>query len=366
MDTRIRSITLGSLLVALLSAAASAVTPLMLVPLEPGCHDVGEVVRVNVRIGAGPDVVAGGQFLVVYNPACLQFINVEPGRSCDPASPFVMEIFQVSDVNAGTIFFAVGIATTGRGTRGPATMACLEFVQRSGCSPCTLCFASHNPQNTLLSGPSGQNIPYVASCATGIRATTTVQSTCPANVETQVPCDDATVQVNWSPPQIVDSCQGMLALTCTAIHDGGADIDHLTTSGGAFPIGTSTFQCAAVDGCGQGVECHWTVLVHAAFDADCDDGVLCTRDSCDPNRPGAGPDGCSHEHTVILYGDLRPPGGVELNDVLCILNAFGNPGSCPGADLYPCGGSGVVDLGDLFAVLDAFSGDYACPHPCPP
>lgn len=71
-----------------------------------------------------------------------------------------------------------------------------------------------------------------------------------------------------------------------------------------------------------------------------------------------------------LYGDLAPlgpPSGncyVDVSDILCSLDGFGDPSTCPGSDISPCGGNGFSDVGDVLAVLDAFSGVFACPHPC--
>jgi hypothetical protein len=78
------------------------------------------------------------------------------------------------------------------------------------------------------------------------------------------------------------------------------------------------------------------------------------------------------ECTCQLYGDVHPLGSpagncsVNLDDVLCLIDGFGNPLVCPGADIHPCGGNNVIDLDDVLAVLSAFGGAYACPHPCPP
>jgi len=71
-----------------------------------------------------------------------------------------------------------------------------------------------------------------------------------------------------------------------------------------------------------------------------------------------------------LYGDVFPLEGdcvIDLDDILCVLDDFGNPNNCAGdADVAPCGGNNIIDLDDILNVLDAFRANYACAHPCPP
>jgi hypothetical protein len=57
---------------------------------------------------------------------------------------------------------------------------------------------------------------------------------------------------------------------------------------------------------------------------------------------------------------------VDVADILCALDGFGDMSLCPQADIANCLSNGVLDVGDVLAVLDAFAGTYLCPHPCPP
>jgi len=112
------------------------------------------------------------------------------------------------------------------------------------------------------------------------------------------------------------------------------------------------------------------------FGQDCNrNGVIDAVDigsgtSTDGNGDGV-PDECEGCE-CRLYGDVVPqsaPVGncvVDLDDLLCVLDGFADPATCPGADLSPCGGDARVDLDDILAELDAFTGVYHCPHPCPP
>jgi hypothetical protein len=70
-----------------------------------------------------------------------------------------------------------------------------------------------------------------------------------------------------------------------------------------------------------------------------------------------------------LYGDVNVSGAVDLDDVLCALDAFaGNAVNCPilSSDIAPCAGDQLVDLLDIVAVLDAFAGIDPCCDGGPP
>jgi hypothetical protein len=74
-----------------------------------------------------------------------------------------------------------------------------------------------------------------------------------------------------------------------------------------------------------------------------------------------------------LYGDVFPFNAapiigdcaVDVGDVICVADGFGDSALCPFADIAPCGGDGTTDVGDVLAVVDAFGGNFACPDPCP-
>lgn len=67
-----------------------------------------------------------------------------------------------------------------------------------------------------------------------------------------------------------------------------------------------------------------------------------------------------------VHGDVHPVGPptgnclVTLDDILCVLNGFSQPLTCPGADLVPCGGNGLINLDDILSVLAAFGGAHLC------
>jgi hypothetical protein len=96
---------------------------------------------------------------------------------------------------------------------------------------------------------------------------------------------------------------------------------------------------------------------HGADDDDGKHGMVLSITFAIPTTGGPGP----------VYGDVAPPGGdgiINIDDILCVLNGFGNASLCPGADLAPCGGNGIVNLDDILAELGAFAGNPLCGTPC--
>ncbi len=115
---------------------------------------------------------------------------------------------------------------------------------------------------------------------------------------------------------------------------------------------------------GSAGDCNTNNVLDGCEAFACDDGSLCTDDSCSFVTCEFVDNGL-----VILYGDLVPfpgDGTVDVGDILCALNGFGDSESCQQGDVAPCGGDGIIDIGDVLAVLGAFAGEYACPHPCAP
>lgn len=103
-----------------------------------------------------------------------------------------------------------------------------------------------------------------------------------------------------------------------------------------------------------------------AVDQICRDGDVCTFDKCDDTI-------CANR--TVRLSDVNGSGacgGViapDLDDILCVLNGFGNFAACGNGDLAPttgsnaCTGNGVIDLDDILAVLAAFTGANPCGCP---
>ncbi len=67
--------------------------------------------------------------------------------------------------------------------------------------------------------------------------------------------------------------------------------------------------------------------------------------------------------TPNVYGDLDQNGTINLFDLFCVVDGFGDvfdDCSFADVDIQPCGGNGTLNLQDLFALLDAFSDNLAC------
>lgn len=85
----------------------------------------------------------------------------------------------------------------------------------------------------------------------------------------------------------------------------------------------------------------------------------------DSNTLGFVADGVEVRVGTEVFGDVDASGRVDLFDILCVLDGFGNKfDACTleAVDLMPCDiGNGIVDLRDILAVIDAFEG---LPAPC--
>ncbi|MBI4719353.1 MAG: hypothetical protein HY763_16280 [Planctomycetes bacterium] len=126
--------------------------------VEHGCFDF---VDATVTLGAGAVPIVGAQFTVHYDPSVLDFVDISPGRECDLASPFTLQVYVDVDEQAGRVFYAVGVNrfVGNPGAVGPATLACLRFIQ-TGTADTQLCITNEpNPMETLLSDESGFPVP---------------------------------------------------------------------------------------------------------------------------------------------------------------------------------------------------------------
>lgn len=226
---------------------------------DPNCFMDGELVQVAVGIGAGSEIVFGGQFLMGYAADCLDFVSV---GLCE-GSPFDYVIeYEVVD---NTIWYAV---TTDPGapvgTPGPADIVCIDFLFNGDCAGCdpTVWFMSENPRNTILTNNTGNPVPTIENACKGVRERGVIDLVVPAGEAVNADCGLPSAVVNWDAPSASDTCDGDLAITCIAEHDGGLPIQHLLdNNGGEFPQGVSFFRCEAGNSCGDTVAAVWTVDV---------------------------------------------------------------------------------------------------------
>lgn len=217
------------------------------------CFDEGEKVTACVHIAASSSPVNGGQFLIGYDPTCLDY------NSTIMQDPYTNTVYgPVVNEAAGTIFVAVGVEFgAGDGLNGNADMVCFSFNKIGDCNSCQICPLNNNPQNTYLTDNEGQRITVQANCSKEIYDESNMVLTTPDNIKTNVDCDRPTAVETWSAPSATDEC-GNAQVFCRGEHESGLQYNTATANGGGeFPIGASSFCCYAVsDGpCGTTVGC---------------------------------------------------------------------------------------------------------------
>ncbi len=238
-------------------------TPLC-IEFDSVCYEEGDTVTASVHIEVGTAIVTTGQFLMTYDPECLEFVEIGP---CEDDDKFLTVVDSWVDEVAGKIWYAVLAAddpiAPNEGTVGPYDLACIEFVKLGGCDPCEVCFISENPYNTLLGDYHGENVPLDnCGCSAGIVLDGEVTIVCPAGANVNVDCGVLDAEVLWDPPYAEDECLGALDVVCAAQHDGGLPISQdMIMHGGNFPQGTTFFECSAENECGSYERCLWWVTV---------------------------------------------------------------------------------------------------------
>lgn len=193
-----------------------------------GCDIPGSTINVEVLLGAGDPTIVGVQFQLSYDAEALTPFEVLPGVECDAASPFVLEIHQEFDVEAGTLFYAVGVDTFqgGSGTNQPATVACVRFLPR-GVSTSDICIEiGEHPSSTRMS----DNMGHLVTVNNSID--------CPAGSSEALSCKEAFVKdvcrcaedadcETLTSPCCLGVCDSATALcTIMPINEGGACDDH--------------------------------------------------------------------------------------------------------------------------------------------
>jgi hypothetical protein len=228
-----------------------------------GCYSVGEDLFVQVKVGNNAALIAGGQFLIQYDPAALQYVDVMPGASADHESPFGTEIARTINEEEGELFYAVGVMLGGPLTHGPSVMAVVHFRAIEACAGTEVCFGGDNPKSTRLTDSFGHSLAFIPCCTDELRINGGPPAMdCPANVTLNAEAGTLSASVSWSPADATASCPpGDTSLDCTSSHSKDHDVDHLLMQGGRAPTGVSTFSCTATDGCGSSNACSWTVDV---------------------------------------------------------------------------------------------------------
>ncbi len=241
-----------------------------LLPTE-GCYSVEDEIVVNIEVGNSASMVAGGQFLVKYDPNVLEFLDILPGVAADQDSPFGTELLRAVDEAEGTIFYAVGTILGGPLTHGPSIMATLRFRGIDACTTDSICFGDVNPMQTRLSDGLGRTVPFIPCCTGELHINGPApEMNCPPNVSVNAELGTLAAEVLWDPIGATATCGGEVSLTCTASNSKGTNVNDLIDVGGRFPLGISTFSCTATDSCGAVSSCSWDVNVRElnSFEVD--------------------------------------------------------------------------------------------------
>lgn len=220
--------------------------------------DDGDLIQVRIEMGFAPpqEPIIGGQFFLAYDPLTLDFINIEPGGTVDPGSPFTLEFAESVNEVAGTIDYGVLVDFGEQGTSAASTLAVITFQAVAECDP----FVVFRP-----SGPNG--LPNRLTAAGGVEVlpdelidlppistngSPPVMSGCPADSLTPTDPGQFQSQVTWTLPTATDSCDGANTVTCNP------------PSGSGFPIGTTTVTCSTTNSCGLPASCSFDVTVQPA------------------------------------------------------------------------------------------------------
>lgn len=232
------------------------------------CAFADDSFTVPIRVGAGTTPIVGGQFHLAYDTACLRLDAVDPGSTCDPASPFELEVFEQANPVAGRVFYATGIGFSGVATVEATTLACATFSRLTDCGACDVCLTTVAGAPTYLTGPGGQLVPaeFVGDgCGCQISGVGDILLEVPASSSHDSACHTPTAQVTWSPPTAEDPCEGPLDVACTCSHSNPlvpqATCQGWVAGGGEIPQGRADFCCSAANSCGQSASACWSVTV---------------------------------------------------------------------------------------------------------
>lgn len=132
--------------------------PSLCVIAQEECTIPGQPAEVTIRMGASSKPIVGGQFVLEYDSAALQLIDIVPGHQCDTSSPFTEELIQNVDNVNGTAFYGVLTKFGEPGTFGPATLACAVFEVVDYTKDGICLHAGANPTFTLLVSETGQAV----------------------------------------------------------------------------------------------------------------------------------------------------------------------------------------------------------------
>jgi hypothetical protein len=237
------------------------VDPTLVFVLEPGsipvegCYQVGEMITVRLDMGFAPKEIVTGQFFLEYDPSTMLFVQIAPGATVDPSSPFSQPLGNpLVDILAGTIGYAVGVPPLGSGTAEPATMAVVTFQAVAECEGFVRLDYPHEPETALITLDAHKYEAGSELLIEDIPPITTddsppVMTACPDDIVVNPDLGELTAVLTWDTPTATDSCEGSVPVVCTP------------PSGWEFAPGTTTVTCEALNFCQSEVQCTFDVTV---------------------------------------------------------------------------------------------------------
>jgi hypothetical protein len=206
-----------------------------------------------------PQFIVGGQFVMLYDPTCLDFQGIVG------VEPFTIVLDLIVDEDIGYIFMAVGAWPPG-GATGSAVLAQANFLKIGECNSCGIDFGGENPVNTYLTDDTGQPVDVLRVPCGPVWDNSDVYLEVPDDIKLNVDCDNVTATHEWDPPVAWGDCPEYdpVNLVCEGTHESGYVYPQdVVMGGGEMPIGTSTFCCNATGKfCGHSVNDCWTVEVN--------------------------------------------------------------------------------------------------------
>ncbi|MGB0715107.1 MAG: hypothetical protein ACPGXK_04465 [Phycisphaerae bacterium] len=293
---------------------------------DPTCFSDARPITLEVQMGGGSECVTGGQYLIEYDPTCLEFEGLQQSDA------FSLLIFEEHDAEAGTIFVAFGILPGDDCTQGPEVISTISFRKLPSCDGCNVRFNSVNPQNTILANDNGNSVPLELNESGFVRGIGIPTINAPTrDFEVRPACESLFAYVSWDDITGKDTCDpDPLEVVCTGEHDRGVDISDLVDNGGYFPQGISTITCETENSCGVSTSTSWRVIVSDRHALDVDIQL----------EPIVIGDPMTRCITFAFYSDcVQAPSIYTVN--LEFENKFGVPGHWGG-------------------ILDVPKGQYAC------
>ncbi len=294
--------------------------PTLFLRAQDECLNVSEgQLVVEVVMTASHMTVVGGQYLLSYDPALMDFVSAEPGDA-----PFTKEVYGLVDEVAGTIVYATGPDFGGVGTNDEVVVARLTFdAAAEWCeAPAVVAFRA--------AGPGEQPTRLVDDSASALE---------PATTDLGPTTHDDTPPVLAIPPDVATPSDAGVCVAsldpgfatatdnCTPIPD--LLIEWVRSDGQGlldpYAAGTTTIDWTATDLCGNATTLTQTIVVDPS-------NVVDVLVELQPNVESGPFDRC-------VRFELFPAGGgaaVVVEETITFTGGLGTVSLSVPCDLYDC------------------------------